>query len=91
MALTNGSKRMISLVTTWTRLFIALVVLCATEEAFARDDDVLHKRIRGSQNRRKKLVGNVDAVYDLLDRVLKDPTAKDSICLSIVDSQLENT
>ena len=31
-------------------------------------------------------MGTVDAVYDLVDRILKDPRAKDSICLRIVDS-----
>ena len=33
----------------------------------------------------KEPLGTVDAVYDLIDRVLIDPKAKDSICLRIVD------
>ena len=88
MALTNGYKIM---VTVWIRLTIALVLLCAREGVLARDDGFVHKRIRGgsAKNRRKKLVGKVDAVYDLIDRVLKDPKAKDSICLSIVDENPE--
>jgi hypothetical protein len=35
------------------------------------------------------VLGTVGAVYDLIDRVLKDPKAKDSICLRIVDQEGE--
>ena len=33
------------------------------------------------------ILGTVGAVYDLIDRVLKDPKAKDSICLRIVNPE----
>ncbi len=91
MALTNGSERTTSFVTVWIPLFIALVLVCAQQGVHVRSDDFVHKRIRGSstKNRQKKLVGTVDAVYDLIDRVLKDSTAKDSICLSIVEANQE--
>ena len=92
---------MISSTSILIRPFVALLVLCGQEPlfvlagdsrttAFQNDNDLQHKTIRGSpKNGAKKVLGKVNAVYDLIDRVLKDPKAKDSICLSIVDSQEE--
>lgn len=76
-------------------LFLGLIVLFVGQLPVGDSSNVLQKRIRGglkdhSPIQAKTNIGSVQAVYDLLDRVLKDPAAKDSIRLSIVNSEEKN-